>query len=52
MIADAARMHLLGFDGLRWLGADPSKPMCPVEHHLAVILANRVVKEQERQSRG
>jgi hypothetical protein len=44
---DAARMHLLGFDGLRWLGADPSSAADPIERVLAVKLANRVTAEQE-----
>lgn len=51
-MVDAARMHLLGFDGLRWLGADPARAADPVEQVVAVALANRVSREQEKATRG
>lgn len=52
MIGNAARLHLNGLDGMRWLGADPSKPADDIEHLLAIKLNNRIVAEQKRLSDG
>lgn len=51
-MTDAARLHILGIDGLRWLGANPTVAADPVERIVAVALANRVAAEQEKIDRG
>lgn len=37
---------------MKYLGADPQGAMDEIERFVVVQLHNRVIKEQERQSRG
>jgi hypothetical protein len=47
-MGDAARLHLNGLDGMRFLGADPRLPADEVERIVLVKLNNRIVAEQKR----
>jgi hypothetical protein len=47
-MGDAARLHLNGMDGMRYLGSDPTQPADDVERFVMVKLNNRIVAEQKR----
>lgn len=41
-------MHITGLDGMRFLGADPSRPADEIEALLMLKLNNRIVAERKR----
>ncbi|MEJ7824913.1 MAG: hypothetical protein WKF48_05765 [Solirubrobacteraceae bacterium] len=47
-MGDAARLQLNGLDGMRYLGADPSRPADHVEVLVMEKLNNRIVAEQKK----
>ncbi len=47
-MGDAARLQINGLDGMRYLGADPSRPADHVEALVTEKLNNRIVLECKR----
>lgn len=45
-------MQMAGGDGMRYLGADPSKPADDLERLVTRALTNSVFREQERLNRA
>ena len=41
-----------GLDGMRFLGADPSKPADDIERMTMLMVNARIVKEHEKAQRG
>jgi hypothetical protein len=45
LLVNAARLHLNGLDGLRWLGVEPARPLTETARTLMTELHAQIVRE-------